>query len=106
MKLKKMINEKKFKKDMIDFGYSNKDSEEILMVLDSCRKEIESPQLEKNNDLKVAICDLWLEKDRLTEICKNALDVINQIGDGNDAYLGQPSKGGINVSQQLREAIK
>ena len=44
MKLKEMINEKKFKKDMIDFGCSNKDSEEILMVLDSCRKEIESPQ--------------------------------------------------------------
>ena len=36
---------------------------------------------------------------------RNADAVIQQLGGGNDAFLGQPSQGGVNVTEQIRAAL-
>jgi formate dehydrogenase assembly factor FdhD len=36
---------------------------------------------------------------------RNAQEVIQQLGGGNAAFLGQPSKGGINVTEDIAAAI-
>lgn len=41
----------------------------------------------------------------LRKACQMALALLEQLNPTADAYLGQPSKGGINVSKTIRQAI-
>lgn len=48
---------------------------------------------------------LLADRAALLAACINADKVIQELGAGQDAFLGQPSKGGINVTEQLKAAI-